>query len=1371
MGISIKDKSILILNSFLKEYTGSEIVTLELAEFFAEQGARVTVSSFCISHPLMDSFNIENVQLINLSNLESNFHYDIIWAHHFSTIEYSFLEKNISADKVIFSSLSHFTCLETPPLILDKLTHLLVNSIENKNSLVELGFNKDDIYLFPNPAPNVFFNQKYQLKENLARIAVVSNHIPNELYKAIDILKSKGIDVFIYGKGFEEVRITESILRKYDAVITIGKTVQYCLALGIPVYCYDRFGGVGWITQSNIKKASDFNFSGRDYPFKKKEIDIFKEIVSYKKEDFIFYKNINSEFNLKEIIYNLIQKKERKIKFDTDLMIKLRRRQQRKYSESLFDYIFCQLYFSKNGIFTETDSFKNNLILNSYNKVIFNMDCYYEYFRLDLSNSPAIVSSLKIICFLDNGKREEIDLIKCETSQIEIDNGNINIWGIDPQIHFQAQKNIRKIEVSFFIQENFILADYILDKKVNQDRQLETIKSLKDDINTIENEKLSLLDNQEKLESIIHTNENKLLEIKNENLKIYDLNRNLLTINSELNKQLSEVKNSMSYKIMNKLHKIVRAISFRKSDYDLIRNSALFDIEYYNNVNKDVQESRTDPIKHYMDYGWKEYRNPSMYFDTKFYLNSYPDVKDSGMNPLVHYLKYGKKEKRKISSEYNGNVSNLSFVKNAFHLVKLNPRLIKKFIFIVKQNGLSYALIKVKNKINKLDHAKLDLHQDLNVNLTDVLNAIDKDNINSIKDFYTKNKIIKPIDILIPVYNGFEFLDNLFASIVKNTSLPYRLIIGNDRSPDERVKPFIEDFIKSNPQIDIIFIDNKENLGFLKTVNLLSSYAQNHLVILNTDTEVPMYWLERLMYPILSNKDIASTTPFTNSGTICSFPEYLVDNRNLYKDLSLEQIDGLFSLINSDRMISVPTGVGFCMGMNFDVIKKIGMFDEIYGKGYGEENDWCQRAILAGFKNVHIPNLFVYHKHGGSFLSEDKKRYINEHYQILLNKFPTYDSQIQNTIKENKLESLRKFMKALIDFKYNHQENILVVDHDLGGGANSYRNKEISTYKKQGKNVILFIYNINLNKYFIEFHTNEYSERFNIEQDDVFKVIDLFKPETLLLNGLVSFPNVLGFLTKITSLKEKHHAMKLIFPVHDYFCISPNYTLLGERNKYEGVPVEHNKHSEFLKNSKAEFKLFCNENNAEIWQKTWGLLLSRCEEILCFSHSSEGIILTAYPSLIDKLVYRPHNIEGTFNNIYDENLSKSKKVIGILGNINIAKGSGVIRELVTYIETQNYSIDVVLIGNIDADINSKNFVKTGSYSINDVPELIEKYQITEFLIPSVWPETFSYTTDEIMQLGYPLSVFDLGAPAERVCKYDKGRILPLEGYLEILCKN
>ena len=70
--------------------------------------------------------------------------------------------------------------------------------------------------------------------------------------------------------------------------------------------------------------------------------------------------------------------------------------------------------------------------------------------------------------------------------------------------------------------------------------------------------------------------------------------------------------------------------------------------------------------------------------------------------------------------------------------------------------------------------------------------------------------------------------------------------------------------------------------------------------------------------------------------------------------------------------------------------------------------------------------------------------------------------------------------------------------------------------------------------------------------------------------------------------------------------------------------------------------------------------------------------------------------------------------------------------------------------------------------------MIQKRKIDIFLIPSVWPETFSYTTGEVMSMGYPVIVFDMGAPAERVREYEKGYVVnkvSADSVCEILINN
>lgn len=79
----------------------------------------------------------------------------------------------------------------------------------------------------------------------------------------------------------------------------------------------------------------------------------------------------------------------------------------------------------------------------------------------------------------------------------------------------------------------------------------------------------------------------------------------------------------------------------------IIRSSGVFDPEWYLSSNPDVAASGINPIRHYLNSGASEGRNPSPLFDTGFYLEQNPDVAASGVNPLLHYVISGRSEGRK----------------------------------------------------------------------------------------------------------------------------------------------------------------------------------------------------------------------------------------------------------------------------------------------------------------------------------------------------------------------------------------------------------------------------------------------------------------------------------------------------------------------------------------------------------------------------------------------------------------------------------------------------------------------------------------------------------------------------------------------------
>lgn len=100
----------------------------------------------------------------------------------------------------------------------------------------------------------------------------------------IEFLIKSGVTCTYFGIwNGNSVKISPELLAEFDVIITIGKTTQYALALGIPCYNYGRFGGSGFITLENIDIEEAHNFSGRSFCFKKTGEQIINEIMTMTK--------------------------------------------------------------------------------------------------------------------------------------------------------------------------------------------------------------------------------------------------------------------------------------------------------------------------------------------------------------------------------------------------------------------------------------------------------------------------------------------------------------------------------------------------------------------------------------------------------------------------------------------------------------------------------------------------------------------------------------------------------------------------------------------------------------------------------------------------------------------------------------------------------------------------------------------------------------------------------------------------------------------------------------------------------------------------------------------------------------------------------
>ncbi|MEO7916505.1 MAG: glycosyltransferase, partial [Dokdonella sp.] len=261
---------------------------------------------------------------------------------------------------------------------------------------------------------------------------------------------------------------------------------------------------------------------------------------------------------------------------------------------------------------------------------------------------------------------------------------------------------------------------------------------------------------------------------------------------------------------------------------------------------------------------------------------------------------------------------------------------------------------------------------------------------------YGVDAMAAEVVVVIPVYNAAMAAQACIESVLRHTSGNWRLIIIDDASDDPAVIPLLVEY---SGRAGINVVRNEANLGFTATANRgLRAAVGADVVLLNADTEVSPHWLTGLRRAAHSRPDIGSVTAVSDNAGAFSVPELERENpwppgwthsdaaRALWHDAGLA-----YPLL--------PTGNGFCMYLRRYVINEIGVLDEAaFPQGYGEENDWCQRAEAAGYLNLIAGNVLVHHLRTQSFGIERREILGRAGMAVLRERWPNYENAVGATL-------------------------------------------------------------------------------------------------------------------------------------------------------------------------------------------------------------------------------------------------------------------------------------------------------------------------------------------------------------------------------------
>ena len=216
--------------------------------------------------------------------------------------------------------------------------------------------------------------------------------------------------------------------------------------------------------------------------------------------------------------------------------------------------------------------------------------------------------------------------------------------------------------------------------------------------------------------------------------------------------------------------------------------------------------------------------------------------------------------------------------------------------------------------------------------------------------------------------------------------------------------------------------------------------------------------------------------------------------------------------------------------------------------------------------------------------------------------------------------------------------------------------------------------------------------------------------------------------------------------VHDYFGVCPIYTLLDYNIKYCGVPADLSYCDRCLQLNPLMNIIVpvVREDypglTMSVWREHFGELLDVSSRIICFSQSSKAILQRAYPQLPDeKIEVTPHAVDWVRLAIIHK--TSPTLHIAVIGHLNTNKGIRVVYSLASYIDYYGLDAKVHIFGDVLDPYESFDFlqsvVKHGRFTRTDLPRLMEENEIDLVLIPSICPETFSFTTEEAIAHATP----------------------------------
>lgn len=598
------------------------------------------------------------------------------------------------------------------------------------------------------------------------------------------------------------------------------------------------------------------------------------------------------------------------------------------------------------------------------------------------------------------------------------------------------------------------------------------------------------------------------------------------------------------------------------------------------------------------------------------------------------------------------------------------------------------------------------------------------------------------VTLVMPVHGNVALVRAALERVAVHTEIPWRMVLVDDASPDAETLPFLRDWAARH---GVHLIENAVNMGFVGSVNRGLEQAltwPDPVVLLNSDALLPEGWAPRLLRPLIEDPGVASVTPLSNDAELGSVPE--AGRGGPVGTEEAQALDRFARGLNGRAEVAAPAGVGFCMALSRRALDLVPGFDPAFSPGYGEEVDWCQKLRARGFRHVYVPDLFVAHVGGQSFGQARKQTLIRRNSALLTARYPRFDAEVHGFLRRDPLVTARLALGIARAAAACSGPLPVTLGHSMGGGAEIDLKRRLAhDVARCGAAVVIRVGGIF--RFTVELHGRRADGTACVTAagtDDWALVARLLAPvprRALCCSCAVGDVDPVALPGLLLSLRRPGDGLSVL--VHDYFALSPNMTLLEEGERWCGLPDPARASARHAARRPDGTRVPLSG-----WRAAWGPLMERADRVTCFSEAAAALVAEVYPRA--RIEMRPHALPVPVPAL-PRPAPGTPPVLGLLGNLAPQKGAAVAERLARACRAEGCGL--VLLGELDPAYRLPSPARHhGAYAVDALPRLAARYGITCWLIPSLWPETFSFTTHEALATGLPVMVFDLGGQAEAV---------------------